>query len=84
MKNLQSQKKELKIYSIIKFSSIGLMLLSLFLLFGQKIIALQIIGAFILLLSIPTIIITNKISKKLKETIKQIEIVKIGNEEAKK
>ena len=83
MKDLKTQKKELKVYSIINYISIGLFILSLILLIGGK-DTIKTIGAILLIISIPTILIFKKIVKRRKETIKQIEIIKIGNESSKK
>ena len=79
MKDLKTQKKELKVYSTINYISIGLFILSLIFLIGGE-GTIETIGAVLLIISIPAILIFKKIVKKRKETIKQIEIIKIGNE----
>lgn len=83
MKDLKTEKKKLKIHRIIRWSFVALFFIALGMLINKQ-ETLKTTGAALIIISIPAIIITKKITQKQKETVKQIEIIKIGNEEANK
>ena len=77
MKDLEKQKKELKIYSIMRYISIGVFITSILLLFSRNNVAIT-IGAFGLIISIPGVLIFKKIVNNRKEILQQIEITQIA------
>lgn len=77
MKNLQSQKKELKIYSTMRYISIGVFITSILLLFSRNNVAIT-IGAIGLIISILGVLIFKKIVNNRKEILQQIEITQIA------